>query len=85
MLREAYDESYGMNSGENGCGLPIEENYVDNSLYAYWCREYNRFGIGDRWKISIDEYLARPRFKIELLNRLSTELSTAELKPPPTK
>lgn len=68
-LMAAFDDDYGINSGVTHCEMSDNEQFSPSSLYEYWAEIYAQEKIGDVFKISFDDYIKRPSFLIESLNR----------------
>lgn len=44
-----------------------EESPAEFSLYAHWARVYRDERIKEHYNLTFDEFLARPRYRIEIL------------------
>lgn len=67
ILRSSYDKSRGLETGLYGIEVDPLDDPTKYSLYAYWCRIYRDERIGEHYRLSIDEFLAKPRYKINIL------------------
>lgn len=50
------------------------EKYRQNFLYDNYIKIYAYRGIHQKFGITVDEYLNRPRYEIEELNRIAEEM-----------
>ena len=66
-LLEAYDRTLALNTGDHQVGLSDFENPVYGSLYDIWYATNLREEVGENYRMSIDEFLDRPRWQILLM------------------
>ena len=66
-LLEAYDRTLALNTGDHQVGLSDFENPVYGSLYDIGYATYLREEVGENYRMSIDEFLDRPRWQILLM------------------
>ena len=82
-LRNCYDQSYDLNTGPFGIEMSDAESPAKYSLYEYWAGVHARERIYHHYGLNLDQFLDRPRYKIEILvNRViplnKTEETSAE-------
>lgn len=80
ILRKSYDKSRGLNTGLHGIEVDPLDDPTKYSLYAYWCRIYRDERIGEHYRLSIDEFLDRPRYKINILLEEVKEINDRDSK-----
>lgn len=73
MVREAYDEDFGLDTGIFGVGMCEEEKLIAGSLWEHWAMEYKRCRIWETWHINFDDFMNRPRSNMQMLCRLGME------------
>lgn len=66
-LRQCYDASYGLDTGPFGIEMTDEESPAKFSLYEYWAEIHARERIFHHYGLDLDQFLNRPRYKIEIL------------------
>ncbi|HHS7556442.1 TPA: hypothetical protein ACTPQ1_004736 [Salmonella enterica] len=66
-LMGAYDRTLGLDTGYNQVGVSEFENPIFGSLYDIWYATYLREQVGEHYRMSIDEFLDRPRWKILMM------------------
>lgn len=76
-LLGAYDQAVGHDTRENNVHLSDFENPVHNSLYSIWYDTYLREQVGEKFHMSIDEFLDRPRYQIQMMLNSLARLRTA--------
>lgn len=76
-LLEAYDEAIEHFVGNDHVGISDFEDPLNGSLYQLWLDTYIREQIGERFHLSFDEFLDRPRWEIGMMLSTLQRLRTA--------
>ena len=66
-LRQCYDDSYGLDTGPFGVEMTDAESPARYSLYEYWADVHANERIFHHYGLNLDQFLDRPRYKIEIL------------------
>jgi hypothetical protein len=66
-LRRCYDKANDLSTGSYGIEMTKSESPAEYSLYGHWARVYREERIKDHYGISFDDFLKRPRYRIEIM------------------
>ena len=86
LLIELYETKFGIHDHvNNGGGLASvtfheAERYMHNYLYEKYLSSFMYRNIGAKLNISFDDYIDRPRYDIETINRLSDKMDQEKIK-----
>lgn len=79
MLREAYDDDYGLKTGYYGVNICDEEKLQQGSLTEYWAREYKKCRIWETFHISFNEFMGKTRSEMQMFCKVALEQDMQEL------
>ena len=79
FLTEAYDETYGLDTGRFHIGMSREEKISEGSLFQHRLREFLKNQIGEKVRISFMEYLELPRDLLHIIKKEVEEYNRTEV------
>lgn len=80
VLNEIYETKFGIHdhlaagSALSSVSMHKRETYTKDFLYDNYLRTFIFRDIGRKLSISFDEYINRPRYQIEAINRIAEEI-----------
>ena len=86
VIHELYETKFGihdhMHSGHVLSGVEIhdKEVYTKGFLYDGYLRTFVHLDIGPKLGISFDDYINKPRYQIEAINRVIEEVNAKKAK-----
>lgn len=66
-IMRAFDTDYGIDAGVSSVEMSDAERFTPGSLFDYWCMKFDDHKLGERFNISITDFIDLPSFMMESL------------------